>query len=390
MSTIGINNQYSNSFYGKDRLGFVTPSPDACDPLQPYIPVSYPAPWLPIRRRDEGHPVAGGIVLSDGYLVGVDKSGALIPAGLKSGQTASADIGDLSGYCMVQYGPDDVGFTYNAKTGNLVASDTEYALLAAPSNAASGTVIDGQAISGADITFAHACDLIPGGIARAIGFSIRNVFQYLGGVKVNSTTGGMDYALNTMNPTGYRVHNYMHEPGTAIKTHFVLRLPWIGDSPTKLTSIASGLSITGYSQTDFSRSFVHCTGAMGNTAGKLFPGCSIVASDGFGFIDSGHYAPYDGDKHEYSQIVGKVLGFEHMYPIRDYADRVRTQFERINTFVGPFKDNNPVTGMMGGSSTRGMDYAISLATNGLFRLAIDQAKTPSDEMGTYVLVHVRL
>ena len=32
----------------------------------------------------------------------------------------------------------------------------------------------------------------------------------------------------------------------------------------------------------------------------------------------------------------------HIYiPIRDYADRVRTQFDRANSFVGPFKDSNP-------------------------------------------------
>lgn len=389
-ATVGINNQYVNNQYGKDRLGMTTPQPDLCDPLQPWLNVPYPAPWLPIRRRDEGHPVAAGVVLSDGYLVGLDKSGALIPAGLKSGQTAASASGDTSNWCLVKYGADDVGMTINPKTGAVVAAAGEYVLLAAPVNASANQVIDGITVTANDIAFASACNLIPGGVTRPIGFCVRNVFQYLGGVDINSTTNGIDYKLNTMNPRGYRVHNYTHEPGTTIKTHFAIRVPWVGKSPAWLDTLASNLSITGYAQTDFARSFVHFTGDLGNAVGKLFPGCAVVASDQFSFGDSGHYAPYDSTKHGFDQIVGKVIGIEKMYPIRDYADRVRTQFERAQTFVGPFRDNNPNQMLMGGSATRGMDYALNLSTNGLFRACIDQGKTPSDEMGTYVDIHVRL
>ena len=66
------NNNYRGTFYGKDRLGMVTPDCDASDPVQPFLPIGYPAPWLPMRRRDDGHPVAAGIVISAGNAVGVD------------------------------------------------------------------------------------------------------------------------------------------------------------------------------------------------------------------------------------------------------------------------------------------------------------------------------
>jgi hypothetical protein len=51
-------------------------------------------------------------------------------------------------------------------------------------------------------------------------------------------------------------------------------------------------------------------------------------------------------------------------------------------------DPNPVTFQMGGSATKGMDYAISITTNGLFQLALGQQKPVHNEYATYVLVHV--
>src|ERR1039458_9191479 len=109
-----VNNNFRGTWYGKDRLGFVTPDCDASEPLQPFLPIGYPAPWLPIRRRDEGHPVAAGVVLSTGNLVGVDKSGGLIPAGFRSGDQGKKEDGGT--YCLVKYGADDVGFAYNPQT----------------------------------------------------------------------------------------------------------------------------------------------------------------------------------------------------------------------------------------------------------------------------------
>src|SRR5208283_2829199 len=108
-----------------------------------------------------------------------------------------------------------------------------------------------------DVNFGKACNVIPNSVARPIGYVVRNVFQFLGGVNLISTTGGVFYTLESMVPLQFRVHNYMHEMGTAIQTHFVLRMPWIGATPVALQGYATADGISGYVQTDFGRSFVH-------------------------------------------------------------------------------------------------------------------------------------
>src|SRR5277367_1188304 len=90
--SLDINNNYRGTLYGRDRLGYTTPDADASDPLRPFLPVPYPAPWLPGRRLDEGHPVGAQVVISSHQLVGLDKSGALIPAGLLGGTQNSSLI----------------------------------------------------------------------------------------------------------------------------------------------------------------------------------------------------------------------------------------------------------------------------------------------------------
>jgi hypothetical protein len=395
-----VNNNYRGTFYGKDRMGFVTPDVDASESLQPYLPVSYPAPWLPILRRDEAHPVAAGVVISKGMNVGVDKSGGLVPAGLLSGNTGASGL-----FCILVYGTDDVGFTVNPQTGNKVAAAGEYVVLASPSNAAAGdnsvtastlttaqkaSMPAGISITSGDITFSQLCNLIPGGTARAIGYALRNVFQYIGGVTQITTTNGIQYLHDSMNPANYQIHNYMHEMGTAIRTDFVLRLPWIGASQGTINSLAASDSISGFpGTTSWNMSFAHFTGASGQAAGNLFPGASVVASDRQGAADAGHFAPYNSAVHTADQIIGRVLGVESLYPIRDLQDRVRTQFDRANSLVGPFKESHPVQMMMGGSATRGLDYQINLSGNGVFRYASDQAKTIRPEYATYVYVRVK-
>ena len=386
-----INNNYTGVFYGKDRLGFTTPDADSSDWLRPWIPTAYPAPWLPGKRRDEGHPVGAQVVISSHQLVGLDKNGLLVPAGLFSGQQAA--IGSGGQYCVIQYGADDVGFAYNPQTGALVSSATEYAVLAAPSDASTGDTITLPGQTGFnptqnDIDFAQSCDLIPGGVARPIGYIVRNAFQFLGGVTVNHTSGGMDYSVESVIPVKFRVHNYMHEPATAFQTKFVLRVPWIGETPTTIQTLATNDGLSTFTQSSFSRSFVHCVGDKAAGDGKLYAGCSVVASRAGNGTDAGNFQPYNSSLHTYADIAGKVIGIEAIYPIKDYADRVRTQFERMPSFVGPFRETNPVQGLMGGSSTRGVDYAISLSTNAAFRAAKDAGTTLHEEFFTYVLIHV--
>lgn len=479
--SLDINNNYRGTLYGRDRLGYTTPDADASEPLRPFLPVPYPAPWLPGRRLDEGHPVGAQVVISSHQIVGIDKSGALIPAGLQSGNTgtsqilamgtanvtvasttsvvtlsgvsnttgytldstaaihyaagdtisiASSGVTNLNGsyvllsavlattwtltfastgnpgsatasagtvrnyqglYCAIQYGQNDVGFARNAATGNPVAAAGEYVVLSAPSDGVAGDLVvfpDGNvitAVSG-DVTFALACNLIPSGVARPIGYAVRNVFQFLGGVNLISTTGGAFYTLESMVPIQFRIHNYMHEMGTAIQTHFVLRMPWIGATPTSLQTLANADGVSGYVQTDFGRSFVHATGGTSGNP-SLLNGLSVVPSRLGSGSDAGNYSFYNKAVNGFDEICGRVLGVESLYPIRDFANRVRTQFERATEAVGPFTTKTPSIGMLGGSATRGMDYMVNLTNDGILRLASDQNLTIRPEYATYVYIH---
>jgi hypothetical protein len=272
-----------------------------------------------------------------------------------------------------------------------VAAAGEYEVIAAPSDAVAGDIIvfpDGNVITVAagDVTFGQACNVIPNSVARPIGYAVRNVFQFLGGVNLLSATGGVFYTLESMVPLQFRVHNYMHEMGTAIQTHFVLRMPWIGASPTALQGYATQDGISGYVQTDFGRSFVHCTGG---TAGNPYAlnGLSVVPSRLGSGTDAGNYSFYNSAVNGFDEICGRVIGVESLYPIRDFANRVRTQFERATEAVGPFTTKTPSIGQLGGSATRGMDYMVNLTNDGILRLASDQNKTIRPEYATYVYIH---
>jgi hypothetical protein len=187
----------------------------------------------------------------------------------------------------------------------------------------------------------------------------------------------------------------MHEPGTALQTSFGLRVPYIGKDLNTLNEKAAAAAVSGYSYDDFSRSFAHCVGDIDlstGVAGKLFAGASIVADDRNGALGAGHFRPYDSTKHTYDQICGRVLFVEKVYPAKDYSDRVRTQFDRAQSQVGPFAESHPVTHMMGGSATRGVPYDINLATKGLLRKMLEKGVTPDNipaECGTYVWLGIR-
>lgn len=376
-----INNQYSGNLFGRDRIGHTTPDAEATEVLRPWLPVPYPAPYLPAVRQDQGHPVLANVVLSSQHLVGQDKNGGIVPAGLFCGTQATASLGGQ--YCALKYGASDIGFATNPLTGNLVAAAGEVAVIAAPSDGADGDVItfaDGTTytLQSGDAAAAKACNLFPGtgGRVKPIGLVIRNVFQYLGGVDVSSTTGGVSYKLNGVLPVKFKVHNYMHEMGTAVQTSMVIRLPWIGAAPNTLATLAVGDSVSGYVQSNYSRSFVHFTGAP--TFGGL-----VMGSNDLG--DAGNYQDWDGTS--VSDVCGRIIGIQNMYPIRDYANRVRTLWDP-SRLVGPIKDPNPSSIMMGGSQTGGIDYQLNLGTDGIFKKAYDQGKTLHNEYSTYVLVKV--
>lgn len=377
-----INNTYTGNLFGRDRIGHTTPDAEATEVLRPWLPVPYPAPYLPGLRQDQGHPVLANVVLSCNQVVGQDKSGAFVPAGLFCG-TQGSDAGHATNaaglYCVLKYGAADVGFAHNPTTGNLVAAAGEVAVLAAPSNGAANDVVtfaDGTTytIQASDVTFALACNLFPNGRVKPIGITLRNVFQYLGGVDVSSATNGMAYTLNGVIPVKFKVHNYMHEMGTAIQTAMVVRLPWIGATTSTLATDATTDGIAGYVQSNYSRSFVHYTGTP--KFGNLVMGSTQLG-------DAGNFGDWDGTN--VGDICGRIVGIQNIYPIRDYANRVRTLWDP-SRLVGPIKDPNPSSIMMGGSQTGGIDYQLNLGTDGIFKKAYDQGKTLRNEYSTYVLV----
>src|SRR5271165_3508584 len=181
----------------------------------------------------------------------------------------------------------------------------------------------------------------------------------------------------------------MHEMGTAIQTAMVIRLPWIGSDPRKLSGDATTDGISGYNQSNYSRSFVHFTGTPG--FGQLVQGSNLAdgavttATKFASGDDAGNYCPWDGKN--VADVCGRIVGIQNMYPIRDFANRVRTLWDP-SRLVGPIKDPNPSSIMMGGSQTGGIDYALNLGTDGIFKKAYDQGKTLRNEYSTYVLVKV--
>lgn len=390
---IDVNGQFYGSLYGQDRIGQTTPDLESSEWLRPWLPVAYPAPYLPTLRQDQGHPKLASIVIGAHQIVGQDKNGGLVPAGLFCGtQAAKADGGE---YCVIAYSAADVKFAFNAQTGVRVASPNEYAVLAAPSDGAANdtvTLPSGQVITikAGDLTFAHACDLFQTGKARPIGCAVRNVYQYIGGVltgkngSATSSATGINYVLDGNVPLGFTVLNYMHEMGTAIQTQFALKLPWIGATPTTLQTLATTDGITGYVQ-GIGRSFTHFTGARSATGFSY--GSPVVASSAGNGTDAGNFAPYDPDVHAPGDIIGRVIGIQNLNPV-GFLNRVRTQFDR--PMVGPMVDPNPAAIRMGGSATRGLPYHISVTTDAAFVYAVDQNKTLHPEYSTHVIVRVNL
>jgi hypothetical protein len=376
------NNQYFGKLYGQDRIGHTTPDLEVSDTYRPWLPCGYPAPYLPSLRQDQGNAKLANVVLSSQMVLGQDKSGALVPAGLLCGATATKANGGATQVFI--YKPEDVGFTFNPQTGHYVQTAGEYVVLAAPADAAAGDVYtapDGRtvALTANDITFAHSCNLFPAGVSRPIGVALHNILQYIGGVQVKDTTlaGGALYTLNGVVPTGFLIMNFMHEMATAVQTQYVIRVPWIGATETTLTQLAQadGLQfIQGYG-----RSFTHFVGAVTIGAG-------VAAASG---ASAGNYTAFNPAVHTATDLLGRVIGVLNMVDKIGYSSRIKTLWDP-SRMVGPTKDPNPASIMMGGSSTAGMPYDINLTTDGVFKLAKTSQKPVHAEYGTYILVRVNL
>lgn len=378
-----VNNQFTGKFYGPTQtMGHTTPDLEVSDVLRPWLPVAYPAPYLPSLRPDFGHPVRAGIVLSSQHLVGLDSSGSLVPSGLFCGSQPTVANGGQ--YCILVYGTNDIGFCYNASTGTNVQQAGEHAVLAAPSDAVAGNVTmpDGTivVVSAADITFAKACTLFDTGVSRPIGVATRNVYQYIGGVKVYSTTGGMNYRLDGVVPTGFIINNYMHEMGTAIQTQYVIRVPWVGPTRYALTADAAADGITGYAQ-GYGLTFAHFTGVP-------LKGQGVVASAGL--QDYGNYSCYTAANSP-TDVIGRVLGVMNMINKIGYMNRVRTLWDSSKIINVPgVQQGSNASNAMGGSATGGIDYPLNLTTDGIYKLSLNQGKQARPEYGTYVILRINL
>jgi hypothetical protein len=389
-----VHNQYTGVLFNKDRQGITTPDAEASERLRPYLPVSYSAPYLPGLRVDDGHPILGQIAISSQMLVGVDKSGALVPAGMRSGNTGSSPGGAHAtgaGYFALKYSANDVKWgVLHPLTGAVVTANA-VAVIAAPSDAANSDVItfnDGTTytVQTGDIAPAQSCNLFPGGIVKPLGVAIQNVWQYLGATVVSSTTNGILYTLNGVVPIKWRFHGYMHEMGTAIQTQYYLRLPYIGNDAKDLQAVCTALSMT-FTHSDFARSFVHATGTQGASAGQLHVGCLVKASTAIG--DAGHYAPWVAGTDGVDLIVGRCMAIEATYPPKDFLNRVKTLWDN-SRLGGPLQQPSQAAVMMGGSQTGGIDWALNLSTDAALKAALDQGKTPDPKMYTYVYVMVDL
>jgi hypothetical protein len=249
--------------------------------------------------------------------------------------------------------------------------------------------LEEQAISGVTLNYSY-------GVVRPIGCTVRNVYAYIGGVIVGanpsatSSATGINYVLDGVNPINFNVLNYMHEMGTAIQTQFVLKLPWIGATPTTLTSLASGDGVTGYQQL-FGRSFTHFTGARGVGAGNFGYGSGVAASALGNGTDAGNFTPWNPLVHTPMDLVGRVIGIQNLSPVgygSNFLNRVRTLFDR--PMVGPMVDPNPAAIRMGGSATGGIPYHISVTTDAIYKRAYDQGKPLHPEYSTHVIVRVNL
>lgn len=304
--------------------------------------------------------------------------------------TGTGVLATAGQYFALRYTGADIGTTYNPLTGNLVAAVNEVAVLAAPSDGVVGDTItfpDGfvYTIVSGDLTSAFACNLFPQGVARAIGVTIRQVYQYIGGVTVLGTTGGIVYRLDGVLPLKYQFLNYMHEAGTAIQTEMIIRTPWIGATETTLNQLTAADGVTGYAQTAYGRSFGHFVGAAGFGPQFLAPGARVVAARG---VSAGNFTVYNPAIDDPTNVVGVVLGVINQYPIKDYVNRVRTLYNP-KQLGGPIADPNPASIQMGGSATSGMDYIINLGTDAAFTTAYTQNKTLHPEYSTFVEIAFR-
>ena len=219
------------------------------------------------------------------------------------------------------------------------------------------------------------------GTARPIGVCTRNVFQYIGGVKIidKSLAGGILYRLEGLNPIGFQVMNYMHEMGTAIQTQYVLKVPWIGATPNTLQQDATTDGIQGYVQ-GYGRTFAHFTGLPTTGAGVTFSQFQN---------DQGNYTVFNPAVNSPVDLVGRIIGVVNMINKIGFSNRIKTLWDP-SRMVGPMTDPNPAAIMMGGSATAGLPYDLNLTTDGIYKASQLQKTQARPEYGTYVLVRVLL
>jgi hypothetical protein len=101
-----------------DEIGRVTPNVEYCDSERPHLE-RIPAPWLPVQRYDKS--LQHYIVISAGKVVAEDRSGNLVPAGLRKAFNVAA------GSTVLSYTATDVTEgTIDLTTGVAVTVPVDY------------------------------------------------------------------------------------------------------------------------------------------------------------------------------------------------------------------------------------------------------------------------
>ena len=326
--------------------GHITPDVEVSEGFRPdYF---FPAPWLPVIRYDAEWEV--WFSLTAGQVVSLNSDGHLVPAGMTS----------------VTYTANDVGEVYNVTTGELV------------------TQADLDANDGVTVTY-YFCDGQSAAQYTAIspwhvGIMPYNAFAYYGGViPTELDSGYFSFECDPNRPMHEKYTNFNVQATVAILCDRYIQVPYVGDSETEASLTAHARSYAhAYGDIASISDFV-CDDAEGaatgmNANGYFFPGCYVCHDS------NGMYIPFDSNTMSSLDIVGQLLRIDSRYP-KNYLERVKT-FDSKGQYV--------TMDQMPGSATRGMDYAVHIATDGAYRAAIDAGDTIQAYMHTMFRINLIL
>lgn len=200
-------NLYSANHKTWDHVGNITPNVEYSEAHRPHGEFIV-ADWLPVARYDKHY--ENYFVVSAGKIVAFDRTGAIVPAGLKTAWAAGGNV--------ISYAAADVTeFTVNIVTGVAVTVAVDYTA----ANILAGLVARGLLNDG---------DSAPDFISFPVGVAPYNYLSWAGG--------------DGFNPADYKQSNYNMQHRVAILCKYVVEMPLIpavdggcdlGGAPTAIT-----------------------------------------------------------------------------------------------------------------------------------------------------------